>query len=103
MADPIKVLDVVALTEDRPNRGSFRGQIGTVVEELSARVYEVEFSDNDGRTYASVALKLGQLMVLHHEPVQAAQLRDEILELKRFVPSHAMGGADSKSARTRRR
>ena len=26
---------------------------------------------------------------------QAAQYRDEILELKRFVPSHAMGGAES--------
>ena len=37
-------------------------------------MFEVEFSDDSGRTYAMVALKSEQLMRLHHEPVnQAAQ------------------------------
>jgi hypothetical protein len=64
-----QVLDVVALTEDLPERGLRRGQVGTVVELLAEGVYEVEFSDNDGRTYATLALRSDQLMVLHHQPV----------------------------------
>jgi hypothetical protein len=35
-------------------------------------VYEIEFSGDDGRTYAMVALKAEQLMQLHHEPVHQA-------------------------------
>ena len=34
--------------------------------------YEVEFTDDSGRTYAMVALKAGQLMRLHHEPANQA-------------------------------
>ena len=67
-----QVLDVVALTEDLPARGLRRGQVGTVVELLAEDVYEVEFSDNAGRTYAALALPAGQLMVLHHQPVHAS-------------------------------
>jgi Domain of unknown function (DUF4926) len=68
----IKPYDVVALLEDQPAKGLLRGQVGTVVETLAPGVFEVEFSDNDGRTYASVALKASQLLVLHHEVVHAA-------------------------------
>lgn len=64
----IKLLDVVALTEDLPGRGLRRGQVGTVVELLDEDVFEVEFADNQGRTYATLALKADQLMVLHYEP-----------------------------------
>jgi len=67
-----KLLDVVALTEDVRERGLVRGQVGTIVETLGADAFEVEFCDNNGRTYAQLALKASQLMVLHHEPVQAA-------------------------------
>ena len=70
--DTFKLLDVVALTDDLPERGLVRGQVGTVVEVLAPGVFEVEFCDNGGRTYASLALKASQLMVLHHEPVEAA-------------------------------
>ena len=65
-------MEVVALTEDLPARGLSRGQVGTVVETLSDGVYEVEFSDEDGRTYATLALRKDQLMVLRYKPVQAA-------------------------------
>ena len=68
----INLLDVVALTEDLPERNLRRGQVGTVVEELAPNVFEVEFSDNEGRTYAMLALKADQLLVLHYEPVEAA-------------------------------
>ena len=65
-----QALDVVALTEDLPERGLHRGQVGTVVEVLAESVYEVEFSDNDGRTYATLALRGDQLMILHHQPAK---------------------------------
>jgi hypothetical protein len=35
-------------------------------------VYEVEFNDDSGKTYASVALQARQLMQLHHEPSHQA-------------------------------
>ena len=72
MASSIQLLDVVALTEDLPERGLTRGQVGTVVESLAPNVYEVEFCDNDGRTYAMLPLRADQLMVLHYRPLQVA-------------------------------
>jgi Domain of unknown function (DUF4926) len=72
MTAPIRLLDVVALTEDLPTRGLVRGQVGTVVEELAPATYEVEFSDDEGRTYASLALRADQVMVLHYRPLQVA-------------------------------
>ncbi len=71
MKDDVNILDVVALTEDLPERGLYSGQVGTIVEILEPRVFEVEFSDDEGRAYASVALKSEQLLVLHYEPVEA--------------------------------
>lgn len=68
MNQEICVLDVVALTEDIPDRGLLRGQVGTVVELLGPGVFEVEFAGNDGRTYAMLSLKSSQLLVLHYQP-----------------------------------
>jgi len=68
----VDILDVVALTEDLPERGLYRGQVGTVVEVLDPGVFEVEFSDNEGRAYASVALKAEQFLVNRYEPVEAS-------------------------------
>ncbi|MDQ7024346.1 MAG: DUF4926 domain-containing protein [Anaerolineae bacterium] len=67
----IKLLDVVALTEDIPKRKLYRGQVGTVVEILDEDMYEVEFSDASGRTYAMLALHTRQLMILHYTPLSA--------------------------------
>ncbi|NLA41500.1 MAG: DUF4926 domain-containing protein [Smithella sp.] len=72
MSENIKLLDVVALTEELPARKLRRGQVGTVVELLGQDVFEVEFADNDGRTYGSLALKEDQLLVLHYKPKEAA-------------------------------
>jgi hypothetical protein len=69
MSQTISLLNVVALTEDLPERGLRRGQVGTVVEDLAPNVFEVEFNDNDGRTYATLALRSEQLMVLWYQPV----------------------------------
>jgi Domain of unknown function (DUF4926) len=65
----INLLDVVALTADRPQENLWSGQVGTVVEILGeGRAFEVEFSDRDGRTYESLGLRSDQIMVLHFEP-----------------------------------
>ena len=65
-SNPIQILDVVALTVDLPERGLIRGQVGTVVEILDSGVFEVEFSDDEGRTYAELPLRENQLLVLHY-------------------------------------
>jgi len=63
----IKLLDVVALTEDLPERSLRRGQVGTIVAVLSPNAFAVEFVDNNGRSYATLSLRANQLMVLHHQ------------------------------------
>jgi hypothetical protein len=63
---------VVALIEDLPEAGLVRGQVGTIVESWAPGVYEVEFCDHNGVTYAMVALKPEQVMLLHHEPTHQA-------------------------------
>ncbi len=68
----IQLLDVVALTADLPDKGLLRGQVGTIVETLAPGVFEVEFSDDQGRAYAQLAIKEHQLLVLHYQPQQAA-------------------------------
>ncbi|HSZ55380.1 MAG TPA: DUF4926 domain-containing protein [Tepidisphaeraceae bacterium] len=72
MTPNIQMLDVVALTTDLPDKGLLRGQVGTVVESLAPGVFEVEFSDDQGRTYAQLPLRENQLLVLHYQPQQAA-------------------------------
>lgn len=67
-----KLLDVVALLDDLPSRGIVRGQVGTIVEDLAEGVFEVEFSDDNGRTYATLALRSDQLLVVRHNPFAGA-------------------------------
>jgi hypothetical protein len=71
MSAEIHVLDVVALLDDLPENGLRRGQVGTVVESLDAEAFEVEFADEDGRTYASLAVRAQELMPLHYQPAEA--------------------------------
>ncbi len=72
MADTINLLDVVALAMDLPQHKLSRGQVGTVVEVLAPGVFEVEFSGDDGRTYASTALNAEQLILLRYHPAHTA-------------------------------
>ena len=66
----MKLLDVVALMEDFPEQGLVRGQVGTIVEVYEPDVFEVEFSDTQGRMYALETLQADQLMILHHQPIE---------------------------------
>jgi len=68
MNPEIQILDVVALTEDIPERSLVRGQVGTVIEAHGRGTFEVEFTDNEGKTYAMLPLKSTQLLVLHYQP-----------------------------------
>ncbi len=63
----INLLDTVALLEDLPQRNLNRGEVGTIVELLAPDVYEVEFCDDEGQTYAELALRNEQLIVLHNQ------------------------------------
>ncbi|HEY3825753.1 MAG TPA: DUF4926 domain-containing protein [Bryobacteraceae bacterium] len=64
----IGIHSVVALLEDLPEERLVRGQVGTVVDTWAPEVYEVEFCDDAGKTWAMVTLKADQLLQLHHEP-----------------------------------
>jgi hypothetical protein len=68
----LEILSVVALMRDMAGAGLVRGQVGTVVEVLGPDIFEVEFSDDSGRTYASLALEAHHLLRLHHEPLHEA-------------------------------
>lgn len=54
MKRPLEVLDVDALLEDDPEA-----------------VFEVEFSDEEGRTYAELTRPAGQLIALRYSPAVA--------------------------------
>ncbi len=71
-ATSISNLDVVALLADVPDNDLVRGQVGTVVERLTDDMFEVEFVDDDGQTYAELALPADKLLVLHHRRIRAA-------------------------------
>ena len=72
MGPNTRLLDVVALTVDLPKKGLVRGQVGTVVEILGAAAYEVEFSDDEGHTYAQAVVQGDELLVLRYHPELAA-------------------------------
>lgn len=68
----VALLSTVALLENLPEKALGRGQVGTVVEVLAPGVYEVEFSDDSGRSYASIAVNGSKLLPLLHEPTHRA-------------------------------
>ncbi len=63
-----ELLDVVALSRDLPDKGLVRGQVGTIVEVHGNGIFEVEFSDEQGRAYAMAALPSSDLLRLHFLP-----------------------------------
>lgn len=66
-----RLLHVVALLSDFPDHHLVRGQVGTVVELLDG-AFEVEFNDDEGQTYAELAIVKNQLLVLHHQSQRVA-------------------------------
>lgn len=67
MNNKFKILDVVALLKNIPEKNLVTGQVGTIVEELSGNVFEVEFSGSNGEAIAMAAVKSDSLLLLHYE------------------------------------
>ncbi len=65
----MQLLDVVALTQDLPDLNLYKGQVGTVIEVYEQGVFEVEFVDLKGKTYAVETLNALQLMQLYYAPL----------------------------------
>ena len=66
-----KSVDVVTLLADVPEAKLARGQVGTVVETLANNNLLVEFSDDEGKTFALAPIAANQILVLHYEPEAA--------------------------------
>ncbi|MGL3105378.1 DUF4926 domain-containing protein [Bradyrhizobium sp. BR 1432] len=64
-------LDVVALLASLPEHRLARGNVGTIVEELDDKTVLVEFSDDDGRSYAIAPCLRSELLTLHYVPEAA--------------------------------
>jgi hypothetical protein len=63
----MKVFDVVRLLVDVPSEGLHRGDVGTIVSlhcDPAPKAYEVEFTDERGRTVAQLALGAEQVELL---------------------------------------
>lgn len=72
----IQLHDTVALVENTKTKRFMttqeiilrRGQVGTVVEEYKdGEAFEVEFSDDQGQTYALLTIKSDKLMPLFYD------------------------------------
>ena len=59
-----KLFDNIMLREDIPDYKLKKGSIGTIVEFLKPSVYEVDFSDNQGQTYAMCSVHEHQLIAV---------------------------------------
>jgi hypothetical protein len=68
----LQLLDVVALTEDVPALKLLRGQVGTIVETFPDGMVEVEFADENGRTFAQGAFSPDRLLKLYYRPAKVA-------------------------------
>lgn len=71
MTEEFSLLNPVALRVGIPAHGLVVGQVGTIVEKLDQNVFEVEFLDDNGVTYALAAIPVNSLIALHYGPVAA--------------------------------
>jgi hypothetical protein len=68
----IELIDTVALVCDLPEVGLTAGELGAVVEILSADAFEVEFVDAAGHTYGLHTLRADQVVALRIKGTQSA-------------------------------
>ena len=67
----IKELNTVALLMDIPSKNLQRGDVGTVVTDLSDTMAEVEFVDEKGRTASLATVEKKDLIRLRLEAIPA--------------------------------
>uniref|UniRef100_B8HZQ6 DUF4926 domain-containing protein n=1 Tax=Cyanothece sp. (strain PCC 7425 / ATCC 29141) TaxID=395961 RepID=B8HZQ6_CYAP4 len=63
----MQLLDVVVVVRDLPDLNLHQGQVGTIVEVYAPNIFEVEFVDLQGKTYAIATLDANQVMQLHYQ------------------------------------
>lgn len=64
----LKIDDVVALTVGKPLLGLRKGQVGTVVEQVSDLEYRVHFMGLQGGDLKAVVVAADELLILYFEP-----------------------------------
>jgi len=69
--EKIKELHTVALLKDIPSKNLRRGDVGTVVIDLTDSMVEVEFIDEKGRTASIVVLAKSDLIRLRMDVIPA--------------------------------
>jgi len=69
--EPIKELHTVALLKNIPEKNLLRGDVGTVVVDLSDTMTEVEFVDEKGRTTSLATVAKKDLIRLRLDAVPA--------------------------------
>ncbi len=62
-----KLLDVVAVLKDVPNSSITLGQVGTIVEILDERTFEIEFCNKKGETIALLPVSGDDLLLLKYD------------------------------------
>lgn len=67
----MELFDIVVLTQDIESKKLKKGSLGTIIEQLSADIFMVEFVDTKGVTYATSIFSSAQLMKVYYEPVEA--------------------------------
>jgi hypothetical protein len=70
----MKLLAVVAILQDFPEKKVEKGQVGTVVEELDASNVLIEFADTAGVAYAILPIPVNRLIELKYMPAQRMEL-----------------------------
>lgn len=69
--DKLNELSTVALLKDLPEKGLRKGDVGTVVVELSDKMVEVEFVNKDGSTRSIAPVPVKLLIKLNLDPIPA--------------------------------
>ena len=67
----LRELSTVALLKDLPEKKLKKGDVGTVVLELSDKMVEVEFVNTDGTTRLISSVPVEQLIRLNFDPIPA--------------------------------
>ena len=68
----MKLLGIVAMLQDFPEKNLAKGQVGTIVEEFDVNNVLVEFADLEGVAYAISTIPVAMLMELKHTPAITA-------------------------------
>jgi hypothetical protein len=82
--------DVVERLYSDSEAGLPAGSLGTVIQEYSDGAFEVEFSDDDGRTLTTQALQRNEFIVVWRSGTeQEVPLSDQVAQIVELLPEGA--------------